>query len=179
VTAEAEDASASTSESGSAPTESAGRPRVALPPAARAFQGRPAGLVTRTVACVIDGVVVVALLVGAYCVVAGARFMVHPHTFTFPEVSAIVGLTSFFIVLVGYLTATWATTGRSYGDHVMGLRVRGPRGRRIGWAWSFVRAVACAFFPIGLFWVLVSRNNRSVQDLVLRTSVVYDWQEGV
>jgi uncharacterized RDD family membrane protein YckC len=136
-------------------------------------------MVTRTVASVIDGVVVVALLVGAYCVVAGTKFMVHPQGFTFPEVSAIVGVTSFLFVLVGYLTATWATTGRSYGDHVMGLRVRGRGGRRIGWALSFVRAVTCAFFPIGLAWVLVSRDNRSVQDLLLRTSVVYDWREGV
>jgi hypothetical protein len=30
-------------------------------------------------------------------------------------------------------------------------------------------------FPILLLWVAVSRQNRSVQDLVLRTSVVYDW----
>ena len=29
---------------------------------------------------------------------------------------------------------------------------------------------------IGLLWVALSRENRSVQDLVLRTSVVYDWQ---
>jgi uncharacterized RDD family membrane protein YckC len=171
MTAEAEDAPAAESSTGRPP-------RVALPPAARAFQGRRAGVVTRTAASVIDGIVVVALLVGAYCVVAGAKFMVNPHTFTFPEVSAFLGLTSFFFVLVGYLTATWATTGRSYGDHVMGLRVRGRHGRRLGWAWSFIRAVACAVFPIGLFWVLLSRDNYSVQDLLLRTSVVYDWREG-
>jgi hypothetical protein len=33
--------------------------------------------------------------------------------------------------------------------------------------------VLCTLFPIGLLWVLVSRENRSVQDLMLRTSVVY------
>jgi hypothetical protein len=32
------------------------------------------------------------------------------------------------------------------------------------------------FFPIGLLWVAVSRENRSAQDLALRTSVIYDWQ---
>jgi hypothetical protein len=32
----------------------------------------------------------------------------------------------------------------------------------------------CTLFPIGLLWVLVSRGNRSVQDLMLRTSVVYE-----
>lgn len=32
------------------------------------------------------------------------------------------------------------------------------------------------FFTIGLLWVAVSRENRSAQDLALRTSVIYDWQ---
>jgi hypothetical protein len=31
-------------------------------------------------------------------------------------------------------------------------------------------------FPIGLLWTAVSRENRSLADLLLRTSVVYDWQ---
>jgi hypothetical protein len=30
-------------------------------------------------------------------------------------------------------------------------------------------------FPVGLFWIVVSRDNRSVQDLLLRSAVVYDW----
>jgi hypothetical protein len=34
--------------------------------------------------------------------------------------------------------------------------------------------VLCTLFPIGLVWVLVSGENRSVQDVLLRTSVVYD-----
>jgi hypothetical protein len=30
-------------------------------------------------------------------------------------------------------------------------------------------------FPIGLAWAIISRRNRSVQDVVLRTIVIYDW----
>jgi hypothetical protein len=30
-------------------------------------------------------------------------------------------------------------------------------------------------FPIGLLWVLVSRKNASVQDLIVRSAVVYYW----
>jgi hypothetical protein len=37
-----------------------------------------------------------------------------------------------------------------------------------------VRALLCVLFPVGLLWVLLSGENRSVQDVVLRTSVVYD-----
>jgi hypothetical protein len=29
---------------------------------------------------------------------------------------------------------------------------------------------------IGLGWAALSRQNRSVQDIVLRTSVIYDWE---
>ena len=29
--------------------------------------------------------------------------------------------------------------------------------------------------PVVLFWVIISRENRSAADVLLRTSVVYDW----
>jgi hypothetical protein len=53
----------------------------------------------------------------------------------------------------------------------------GPAGRppRVGGA--LLRAVLCVLFPIGLFWVAVSRANRSAQDVVLRYAVVYDWSQ--
>jgi hypothetical protein len=38
-----------------------------------------------------------------------------------------------------------------------------------------VRAATCVVLPIGLYWVLFSSANRSAQDVLLRTSVVYDW----
>jgi hypothetical protein len=31
-------------------------------------------------------------------------------------------------------------------------------------------------FPIGLLWCAVSTSRRSLQDIVVRTSVIYDWQ---
>ena len=57
----------------------------------------------------------------------------------------------------------------------MGLRVLNAKGTRLGLAPASLRAVFCVLFPIGLFWVPFSSDNRSVQDLVLRTAVVYDW----
>jgi hypothetical protein len=36
------------------------------------------------------------------------------------------------------------------------------------------RAFFCTVFPLGLLWVLVSQRNHSVQDVLLRTAVVYD-----
>ncbi len=57
----------------------------------------------------------------------------------------------------------------------MGLRVVGRKGKRMRWTGAFLRAVFCTVFPIGLFWCAISRENRSLQDMVLRTSVVHHW----
>ena len=73
-----------------------------------------------------------------------------------------------------YFAVTWGVVGGTYGDRLLGLRVTDDRGTRLGWGRCVVRALLCTVFPIGLLWVLVSRENRSVQDVVLRTSVVYD-----
>jgi uncharacterized RDD family membrane protein YckC len=79
------------------------------------------------------------------------------------------------LLLILYLTVSWMGNGRTYGNHVMGLRVINQRGKRLHPLAAIVRAVLYVIFPIGLLWVLVSGQNRSLQDLVLRTSVIYDW----
>ena len=76
---------------------------------------------------------------------------------------------------VVYLTGAWWINGQTIGDRVMGVRVVSGREPRLRLARAFLRAVFCAFVPIGLMWCAVSPNRRSVQDLVLRTSVIYDW----
>ncbi len=58
----------------------------------------------------------------------------------------------------------------------MGLRVLGHGGRPLGFTGSAARAVFVTLVPIGVMWVLVSRDNKSVQDVFLGTAVVYDWQ---
>jgi uncharacterized RDD family membrane protein YckC len=147
-----------------------------LPREARPFQGRRAGIVTRTIAAVIDGAVVAATLAVGYASLVALRFLVDPRTFSFPDTSLLFSLTAGFVVTVLYLTAAWTFGGRSYGNHVMGLRVVGPRGRRLRLPVAFLRALLCVLVPIGLLWCAVSPVNRSLQDLLLRTSVVYDWQ---
>jgi uncharacterized RDD family membrane protein YckC len=72
-----------------------------------------------------------------------------------------------------YFTVTWAVVGGTYGNRLLSLRVCDDRGVRLHWGRCAVRAVLCVIFPIGLLWVLVSAENRSVQDVVLRTSVTY------
>ncbi|HSE10671.1 MAG TPA: RDD family protein [Nocardioidaceae bacterium] len=147
-----------------------------LPREARPYQGQRAGLVTRLAAAVLDGIVVVLVLVAGYAGASGLLFMVDPRGFSFPAVSFAFALTAGFVVSVVYLTAAWWISGRSYGCLVMGLRAVSRQERRMRLPVAFLRALICVLLPAGLLWVAVSRENRSVADVFLRTSVVYDWQ---
>ncbi|MET1060379.1 MAG: RDD family protein [Nocardioides sp.] len=146
-----------------------------VPREARGYQGEVAGLVTRMVGAGIDAGVVGLVLLLAWLGLNGLKFMVDPRGFQFSGTSVLLTLTAAFVVLVVYLTAAWATTGRTWGSHVMGMRVVDRQGRRLRPAVALLRALFCAFFPIGLLWCGANRSRRSVQDIVLRTSVVYDW----
>jgi uncharacterized RDD family membrane protein YckC len=137
--------------------------------------GHRAGPVTRVVAAVVDAVVVAVIVAGGYLTWVGVIWLLDPRGFHLPNTSAFFNLTVVLGVLTGYLALGWATTGRTYGAHVMGLRVVNHRGRRLPALTALVRAAFCTVFPIGLLWCAVNRNQRSVQDMVLRTSVVHDW----
>jgi hypothetical protein len=152
-------------------------PGTAVPLRAQPLQGQRAGIVSRGLADAVDFAVVAAVLALGYLGVATGRFIWRSWTFTWPTPSFLLVLVLGGAVAVLYLTATWGTTGRSYGKHVLGLRLVGPFGR-LRLVGALLRALLCVVFPIGLAWVLVSRENRSLQDVVLRTSCVYDWLGG-
>jgi uncharacterized RDD family membrane protein YckC len=148
----------------------------AIPREARPFQGRPAGLVTRFAASVLDSLVVGFLLLLGFASLNVLRFMIDPRGFTLLDTSAVLVLGVAIPLAVVYLAATWALTGRSYGCHVMGLRVVDRRRRKPGPLLALLRAGFCVLFPLGLVWCAFTRGRSSVQDIVLRTSVVYDWR---
>jgi uncharacterized RDD family membrane protein YckC len=133
-------------------------------------------VVTRLIAAVLDMLVIGAILLGGYLGLVGLLFLVNPRSFQFPELGLVFSLAAAFGVAVVYLTVFWTVSGRTYGYLVMGLRVLGHGGRRLRLVGSFVRAVFVVVVPIGIVWVPISRNNKSLQDLVLGTRVVYDWE---
>jgi uncharacterized RDD family membrane protein YckC len=146
-----------------------------VPLEARPYQGTAAGIVTRLAANTLDALVVGMALVGTYAGVVAVRFVFAPRGFRWPDPSLIWFVVGFFAILVVYLTAAWWISGRTLGDHVMGIRVVTGKRRRLRIGRAFARALFCAGFPIGLLWCAIDPRRRSVQDLVLRTSVVYDW----
>jgi len=147
----------------------------AVPREARPYQGQGAGLVTRAIASAVDAVTVVAALGVCYLGINAVVFVVNPRGFQFVTAPLILTLTTALIACVGYFTAAWSATGRSYGDHVMGLRVVDRQGRRLRVPRAVGRAVLCVVFPVGLLGCAVQASRRSVQDMLLGTSVVYDW----
>ena len=146
----------------------------AVPVEARPYQGHRAGVVTRLAANAVDLAVVIVLIGSVYLVIAGIDFLIDPRTFNWPSLP-LWDIAVIVAVVIPYLTLSWCTTGRTYGDVLFGLEVLNFRGGRMNVAGAFVRAVLCMIFPIGVLWVAVNRENRSVQDILLRTSVVYEW----
>lgn len=138
---------------------------------------RPAGIVTRALAAVIDLGVVLLMMAGALLTVAGLAFMWAPVSFSWPTPSWVLSLLVGALLAAAYLTVSWATTGRSWGAAVFGLRVRSIGRGRLGWARAGLRALLCVAFPPGLLWVVVSRRRLSLQDAVVLSVVVYDWHD--
>jgi uncharacterized RDD family membrane protein YckC len=136
---------------------------------------RTAGIVTRLLAAGIDVVAVLLMMVSLYFGLAGLRFLWSPAGFRWPSPSLPHSILLASVLAFWYFAVAWATTGRTYGAAVLGLRVLSRDHRVLGWIRAGVRAVACVVFPAGLLWVTVSRHRRSMQDVFVRSVVVYDW----
>jgi uncharacterized RDD family membrane protein YckC len=146
-----------------------------VPERARPYQGSRAGFASRALANSIDLLAILGVLAGIYFGAAMLLFLWNPRKFHFPGPSLTVVTAVGTGIAVAYFAIQWMTSGRTYGDYVLGLRVVDHHGRRLRAGLAVLRAAACVLFPIGLFWTAVSRDNRCVQDIVLRTSVIYDW----
>jgi uncharacterized RDD family membrane protein YckC len=147
-----------------------------IPAEARGLQGRRAGLFSRILANILDLGVVFAAVIATYVGWAGIKLLWQGSSFTRPTPGLAAALLFAEVLHVLYFAAAWTTSGRTLGNRVMGLRVLGRSDRPLSVGMALGRAVLCVLFPFGLLWAGVSRENRSVQDLILRTSVIYDWR---
>ena len=149
--------------------------QVALPVEAREYQGQRAGFVTRMLSGIIDVLVVIGIVTAINLAFIFVRFLVRGV-----GVQVDWALTAYlfalgFVIFVLYMAISWRATGRSIGAQIMGLRVVNNDGLLLRAAPAFLRALSLAVFPIGLVWVVFSGSNRSIQDVLLGSSVIYDW----
>jgi uncharacterized RDD family membrane protein YckC len=133
-----------------------------------------AGIVSRGLAAVVDMVIVVVTMGALYLGLVLTALAVNPATFRFPALNLIFSTTVTLGVSVLYLTGCWALSGRTVGAVFLGIRVQGRQNRPLRIAVAALRALACVLFPVGLLWVAVDRQRRSVQDILLGSRVIYD-----
>lgn len=134
---------------------------------------RAAGIITRGLAAIIDLFVVLLIMSALYGGLVLVRLVYSPAAFSPPSLNAVFSTLVTFVVAVLYLTGCWTVSGSTAGAVTMGLRVVGRRSQRVRLPVGLLRAIACVLFPIGLLWVVIDRERRSLQDIAFRTRVVY------
>jgi uncharacterized RDD family membrane protein YckC len=148
-------------------------------PQARALQGNRAGIVSRVIADGIDYLLAFGIYFAMLVGFAIAEYLLTQNKFQIPDPPVAVSFAVPWGILVLYLTAGWGGTGRTFGKSVMGLRVVTRAGLRLPPRRAFLRALLCATLPWVILWVVISRKNLGLHDIVFRTGVVYDWDVGV
>jgi uncharacterized RDD family membrane protein YckC len=148
----------------------------AAPPAGPASAPVTAGIVTRGLAATVDFLVTIVALGGVYLGLTIVRFVISPRNFHAVRPPTGASVAVWFGLAVIYLTVSWVATGRTLGAQLLGLRVTGRAGAAVRPAVALLRAILYIAFPIGLLWSAANRRNASLQDLLLGTAVVYDWQ---
>ena len=147
-----------------------------IPLRGRALQGRPAGVVSRLSAALLDLAVVAA---GTAAVLFGwsiATFLLSRGSYRAPHPGPEGTFALGAALAVLYLWSGWSGTGRTIGARTLGLRVLHKDGSKVGTTRAFVRALVCVAFPVGLLWCAISAHRRSVADVLTDTAVVYDWR---
>ncbi|MGD9619117.1 MAG: RDD family protein [Mycolicibacterium sp.] len=134
---------------------------------------RTAGVVSRGIAAVIDLVVVGVLLALLYVGLVLGVLALNPGSFRFPALDLVFTGFVGFVVAVFYLATCWSVSGCTAGAAVMGLQVLGRRSARLKPAVALLRGAACVIVPLGLVWVALDRDRRSLQDIVFGSRVVY------
>src|SRR5689334_9933525 len=152
-------------------------PRAIRNARARALQGRRAGIVTRLLAVAVDVGVVFVLYTASLYAYAVIHYLLTSKPLELPTPDTwvrilVVGGVAFF-----YLVSAWASTGRTIGAQVLGLAVVTERGGPLSTRRAGARALVCILIGgPSLVWILVSRKNAAIHDLICRTAVVYDWR---
>ena len=142
---------------------------------ARALQGHRAGFASRVVADLVDLGVAWLLGLSALAAAGVVGYLLTGPPLHLPVLPNWLDAGAGGVVAVFYLGLSWSATGRSVGKQIAGLRVVDRGGQRLSLRRSFTRAVLYVLFPVGLLWVLASRRNASLQDLIVGTVVLYDW----
>jgi uncharacterized RDD family membrane protein YckC len=140
--------------------------------------GLRAGFVSRIAAAAVDVIVVSIIYFAMLFGYAAFRFLLRNTTLSLPRPHVAVTVTLWSLVAIAYLVEMWITTGKTVGSRMMGVRVVTPSGGRMRLVRAVLRAAWCVTLPwLSLLWVLLSRYNYGLHDIIFRTDVIYDWDK--
>jgi len=139
-----------------------------------------AGLVSRSVALVLDGLVVTLLVLIVATLPEAAWSSLSPRTVP----RWLDGATSVIAIAVPllYFAALWAMTGQTAGGLAAGTVVEHRDGHRLSFPHALARAViGLAFAPlwvVGMLFIVASSERRAWHDLLTHTDVRYAARRG-
>jgi uncharacterized RDD family membrane protein YckC len=141
-------------------------------------QGRPAGMVSRLVAFLIDAFIVQVLYAASVNVFSLAYEILVGRTWTVDDHRIISGI-AYLLFIFLYFAVPTAIGGRTLGKALLGVQVRRSDGSAVNWRHAALRTIAfplsLVFFCAGLLMGVFRRDRRTLHDLIGGTQVVYAW----
>ena len=141
-------------------------------------QGHYAGAVTRCVAFVMDHAVAGAVYAATIAALQFVIDLVTSSSFKADKYPILIGVTYFSWLFI-YFTYSWATSGKTLGMAIVGLRVVRSDGAPVSAKSAALRTVALplSFLLLGLGFlgILIGKHRRALHDRIANTAVVYGW----
>jgi uncharacterized RDD family membrane protein YckC len=143
---------------------------------AREAQGVRAGFVSQAVGAVLDAATIFALDFAVLAVFGFVRFLFTDTSYEMPQPGPAGNATLVLVIGVTFLWSAWSGSGRAPGMALLGLRVVSREGRRLSSHRAFWRAfLGVSTLGVGVLWVLVSKKNKSIYDIICGSAVIYEW----
>jgi uncharacterized RDD family membrane protein YckC len=147
--------------------------------ASASLQGDYSGAVSRLAAFALDLVISYGLFTLALAAVNFSASIVLGHPVHWSRSNSLVVAVISGVWLLVYFAYCWATTGKTPGMTLLGIRVVRADGAHAE-PWRAVVRTLILPISVALFWlslplVLVQRAHRAPHDLVAGTAVVYAW----
>jgi uncharacterized RDD family membrane protein YckC len=152
---------------------------VTAPPVAQlGFQGHFAGAVSRFAAFVIDVGVITGVFMLAVAAVSFAARVLTGHSVSWNRNDILVTI-AYVAWAFLYFAYSWATSGKTLGMALLGVRVVAADGADASAHHAVIRTLtfplSFLFLGLGFTGIVLQRDRRALHDLIAGTAVVYDW----